>query len=98
MLGKTYKFKLSVTSYNTVKKGEGFTVTQVEEVIAANLNNAPPQPLDLNEQLGHDNAQNSKEHLENKQKSPEDAKDDKKSSGSSVTKESVAKQTRKRQK
>lgn len=71
---------------------------QVEEVIAANLNNAPPQPLDLNEQLGHDNAQNSKDHLGTKRKLPEDAKDDQKSSGSSVTKESVAKQMQKRQK
>lgn len=43
MLGKTYIFKLSLTSYNTVQKGEGFTVSQVEEVINANMNNAHPQ-------------------------------------------------------
>ncbi|KAK1388007.1 hypothetical protein POM88_016185 [Heracleum sosnowskyi] len=32
MLGKTYKFKVTLTSYNTVKKLEGYTVSDIEEV------------------------------------------------------------------
>lgn len=59
-------FKLKLTSYNTVNKGEGFTVTQVEEVKAANFNNAQPQPVNLDDQVANDNGQNSKDHLENK--------------------------------
>lgn len=45
MLGKRYVFKLRRTSYNIVKKGEGITVTQVEEVKAADFNNAQPQAV-----------------------------------------------------
>lgn len=69
MLGKRYIFKLNLTSYNTIKKGEGFTVTQVEEVQATNVNNAPPQTVNLDEQVGNDNVKNSKDDL-----APEDPK------------------------
>ncbi|KAK1392694.1 hypothetical protein POM88_011750 [Heracleum sosnowskyi] len=69
MLGKRYIFKLNLTSYNTIKKGEGFTVTQVEEVQATKVNNAPPQTVNLDEQVGNDNVKNSKDDL-----APEDPK------------------------
>ncbi|KAK1394589.1 hypothetical protein POM88_013645 [Heracleum sosnowskyi] len=44
-------------------------VTQVEEVQATNVNNAPPQAVNLDEQVGNDNVKNSKDDL-----APEDPK------------------------
>ncbi|KAK1402507.1 hypothetical protein POM88_002112 [Heracleum sosnowskyi] len=99
MLGKTYIFKLRLTSYNTIKKREGFTVTQIEEVQATNFNNAQPQVVILDEQVDNDNGQNSKDDLENKRETPEEQNGDPQPPPSSVTKPMVGKQNRnKRQK
>lgn len=56
MLEKNNIFRLSLESYNIVKKKwEGLTVTRVEEVIATYLNKADPKAVNLDEQLGPDN-------------------------------------------
>lgn len=101
MLGKRYIFKLNLTSYNTVKKGEGFTVTQVEEIGAPDPNNALPQAVNLDQtaQLENGNGQNLEGPLENKRKASEDVNGKQNPLAATVVNEPVAKPHRtKRQK
>lgn len=67
IIGRTYKFKLKLTSFNTVKKLEGYTVTEMEEVDVVE-SKTPKYGVDtLKEQLDEPN-QHSKSLLENKRK------------------------------
>ncbi|KAK1367292.1 hypothetical protein POM88_042853 [Heracleum sosnowskyi] len=97
MLGKKCILQLKLTSFNTVRGKERYTVTQAEEVKPTEVNNVQVVPT---EQLEHGDTQTVANHqTENKRKSLEVESDHLKPPASSAVKESNGKQTRtKRQK